>query len=137
MIFQDLFKDKEKGGDEYRNKKIHVRSKDPLRIARQFEKAEKKSSKSSSKYSSSGGGGSGKRPVAPPPQKINQICKVCGKEPYVVERIVAEKSWWCKNCFRCKVCNKILRWVASGWITVKKSPFTILRAKRATLFEYI
>ena len=26
--------------------------------------------------------------------------QVCGKEPYLVERIVAEKSWWCKNCFR-------------------------------------
>ena len=54
---------------------------------------------------------------------MNKICKVCGKEPYVVERLVAEKSWWHKNCFRltvlmmrnisknisrCKECNKIL-----------------------------
>ena len=34
--------------------------------------------------------------------------QVCGKEPYIVERIVAEKSWWCKNCFRCQQCNKLL-----------------------------
>ena len=33
---------------------------------------------------------------------------MCGKEPYIVERIIAEKSWWCKNCFRCKQCNKLL-----------------------------
>ncbi len=48
--------------------------------------------------------------VAPPAMKVNTICKICGKEPYVVERIVAEKSWWCKNCFRCKTCNKILKY---------------------------
>ena len=45
----------------------------------------------------------------PPPQQVNTKCKICGKEPYVVERIVAEKSWWHKNCFRCKQCNKILK----------------------------
>ena len=44
----------------------------------------------------------------PPPIEINKICKICGKEPYLVERLVAEKSWWCKNCFRCHQCNKIL-----------------------------
>ena len=26
----------------------------------------------------------------------------------MVEKLVAEKSWWHKNCFRCKVCNKSL-----------------------------
>jgi hypothetical protein len=94
----EIFKKKEGNEDEYRNKKIHVRSKDPSRIARQFEKtSSSKSQKSRSK---------GK--VAPPPQKINEICKICGKEPYLVERIVAEKSWWHKNCFRCKQCNKSL-----------------------------
>ena len=46
--------------------------------------------------------------VAPPPMKVNQNCPICGKEPYVVERIVAEKSWWHKNCFRCKTCTKAL-----------------------------
>ena len=47
--------------------------------------------------------------VKKPPQiEINKICKICGKEPYLVERLVAEKSWWCKNCFRCHQCNKIL-----------------------------
>ena len=44
----------------------------------------------------------------PPAIKVNTICKVCGKEPYVVERVVAEKSWWHKNCFRCNQCNKLL-----------------------------
>ena len=44
----------------------------------------------------------------PPPIEVNKICKICGKEPYLVERLVAEKSWWCKKCFRCHVCNKIL-----------------------------
>ena len=38
------------------------------------------------------------RKKADPSSKF--ICKVCGKEPYVVERLVAEKSWWHKNCFR-------------------------------------
>ena len=33
-----MFKKKDGNDDEYRNKKIHVRSKDPSRIARQFEK---------------------------------------------------------------------------------------------------
>ena len=32
--------------------------------------------------------------------EVNKICKICGKEPYVVEKLVAEKSWWHKNCFR-------------------------------------
>ena len=49
------------------------------------------------------------RVVVPPPPKVSTICKVCGKEPYVVERVVAEKAWWHKNCFRCKQCNKILK----------------------------
>jgi len=96
---------KEKSGDS-RSKKIHVRSKDPLRIARQFEKADKKPSKHDRDRNS--GNGSGRKPVAPPQQKINQICKICNKEPYLTERIVAEKSWWCKKCFKCSVCNKIL-----------------------------
>lgn len=95
----EVFKKKDGNEDEYRNKKIHVRSKDPSRIARQFEKT---SSSSKSKKSRDKG------KVIPPPQKVNQICKICGKEPYLVERIVAEKSWWCKNCFRCNTCNKIL-----------------------------
>jgi len=95
-------KDKEKSGDS-RSKKIHVRSKDPFRIARQFEKADKVDKKSS-KHSGNGG----RKVVAPPPQKINQICKICNKEPYLTERIIAEKSWWCKKCFKCSVCNKIL-----------------------------
>ena len=25
-----------------------------------------------------------------------------------MEKLVAEKSWWHKNCFRCKECNKVL-----------------------------
>merc|ERR1719189_1541608 len=69
---------KEKSGDS-RSKKIHVRSKDPFRIARQFEKADKVDKKSS-KYSGSSGSGNNRRVVAPPPQKINQICKICNKK---------------------------------------------------------
>ena len=44
----------------------------------------------------------------PPAVEVNKICKVCGKEPYLVERLVAEKSWWCKPCFRCVECSKLL-----------------------------
>merc|ERR1719350_2520854 len=87
--------------------KIHVRSKDPRKIARQFEKG----SGSSEKPRRSQGGPPTDRPKfvkKPPPIEINKICKICGKEPYLVERLVAEKSWWCKNCFRCHQCNKIL-----------------------------
>lgn len=97
--------------DEYRSKKIHVRSKDPMRIAKQFEKADKKQ-KSSKHHRDDRDhrhpGSSGGKKVIPPQQKINQICKVCGKEPYVVERVIAEKCWWHKNCFRCKTCDKTL-----------------------------
>jgi len=91
--------------DDYRSKKIHVRSKDPSKIARQFEKG--------SDRGKSGSRNGGTRPVTKAPVKapvieINKICKICNKEPYVVERLVAEKSWWHKTCFRCKECNKQL-----------------------------
>jgi len=89
--------------DGFSSKKIHVRSKDPSKIARQFEKSEK--SKNGVRNGSKAGS---KGPVKAPMIEVNKICKVCGKEPYIVERIVAEKSWWCKNCFRCKECNKLL-----------------------------
>ena len=46
---KDLFKKKEEGADDFRNKKIHVRSKDPSRIARQFEKGIDPSAKSKGK----------------------------------------------------------------------------------------
>merc|ERR1712106_686008 len=86
-------------GDGHRSQKIHVRSKDPMKIARQFEKGSTGKS----------GRRDEKKPGPKPPAiEINKICKICGKEPYVVERLVAEKSWWHKNCFRCKECNKIL-----------------------------
>jgi len=78
-----------------RSKKIHVRSKDPMKIARQFEKGNT-------------GKPSRKDVKKPPTVEINKICKICGKEPYLVEKLVAEKSWWHKNCFRCAQCNKIL-----------------------------
>ena len=47
--FQDLFKKEKDGGDDFRSKKIHVRSKDPSRIARQFEKGMNSSSKQKGK----------------------------------------------------------------------------------------
>jgi len=93
--FRRLEKKAEKGEDEGgRSKKIHVRSKDPSAIARQFEKGDKNSSR--------------KAGPKPPAITVEKICKICGKEPYVVERITAEKRWWHKNCFRCQDCNKIL-----------------------------
>lgn len=101
--FRRLEKDEGRGGEESKGKKIHVRSKDPKKIARQFEKGDKEKERRQRK-----GHGPGKDLPKPKPIEINKICKVCGKEPYVVERIVAEKSWWCKNCFRCKSCNKSL-----------------------------
>jgi len=82
-----------------RSKKIHVRSKDPMKIARQFEKGN--TGKPSRKDVKKPG-------PKPPAVEINKICKICGKEPYLVEKLVAEKSWWHKNCFRCAQCNKIL-----------------------------
>jgi len=99
----EMFEKRERGGEErgHRSKKIHVRSKDPSRIARQFEKG-------SSKEKRNLKNGRGGKIVAPPPIKVTTICKVCGQEPYVVERVVAEKAWWHKNCFRCKTCNKQL-----------------------------
>jgi len=70
-----------------------------MKIARQFEKGG--SVKSNRRDV--------KKPGPKPPQiEINKICKICGKEPYIVEKLVAEKSWWHKNCFRCKECNKQL-----------------------------
>jgi len=99
--FEKFRKLEQKENDEEggRSKKIHVRSKDPMKIARQFEKGN--SGKPSRKDV--------KKPGPKPPViEVNKICKICGKEPYLVERLVAEKSWWCKNCFRCKECNKLL-----------------------------
>jgi len=97
------------GNDDDHDKKIHVRSKDPRKIARQFEKvaSEKPQKKHHNNHAPSS---SEPRKVVkkPPPIEVNKICKICGKEPYLVERLVAEKSWWCKKCFRCHVCNKIL-----------------------------
>jgi len=88
------------------DKKIHVRSKDPRKIARQFEKG---SSDKPKKRERPYGSSEPRKSIPKPPTiEVNKICKICGKEPYVVEKLVAEKSWWHKNCFRCKVCNKIL-----------------------------
>jgi len=96
-------KDTEDREDENKLKKIHVRSKDPRKIAKQFEKHEKSSSKGKTHSN-----GARKPAPKPPAQEINKICKGCGKEPYMAEKLVAEKSWWHKNCFRCSECNKLL-----------------------------
>jgi len=95
----------ESKSDEQRSRKIHVRSKDPSKIARQFEKGAKEKDRG---HRQKKGAVPGKEQPRPKPIEINQICKICGKEPYLVERLVAEKSWWHKNCFRCHNCNKIL-----------------------------
>jgi len=104
-------KKKSKSEQEDHDKKIHVRSKDPRKIARQFEKGSGSSEKPRRRPPASSGpvtrpqqGGVKK----PPAVEVNKICKVCGKEPYLVERLVAEKSWWCKPCFRCVECSKLL-----------------------------
>ncbi|XP_037527208.1 uncharacterized protein LOC119404674 isoform X2 [Rhipicephalus sanguineus] len=36
------------------------------------------------------------------------FCRKCGTHVYPVERIIAEKNFYHKNCFRCKECNKLL-----------------------------
>ncbi|CAL4069333.1 unnamed protein product [Meganyctiphanes norvegica] len=40
--------------------------------------------------------------------QLSNDCKMCGKQVYQMEKIVAEKASWHKNCFRCKECNKNL-----------------------------
>jgi len=100
-------KSRSDNNDEH-DKKIHVRSKDPRKIARQFEKGSGPSDKPLRKGPRNGTAEPRKVAPKPPAIEVNKICKICGKEPYVVERLVAEKSWWHKNCFRCKVCNKSL-----------------------------
>lgn len=45
------------------------------------------------------------------PQQVSQMpteCKQCGKQVFQMERIVAERAAWHKNCFRCTECNTIL-----------------------------
>jgi len=94
--------EKDTKGEEYRSKKIHVRSKDPSKIARQFEKGNEHTPRPKKSQLT------GKEAPRPKPVQMNTICKICGKEPYQVERIVAEKCWWHKNCFKCTDCKKIL-----------------------------
>ncbi|ROT81579.1 putative biorientation of chromosomes in cell division protein 1-like 1 isoform X4 [Penaeus vannamei] len=45
------------------------------------------------------------------PKQVSQMpteCKQCGKQVFQMERIVAERAAWHKNCFRCTECNTIL-----------------------------
>merc|ERR1711874_909252 len=44
----------------------------------------------------------------PASTQLSNDCKMCGKQVYQMEKIVAEKASWHKNCFRCKECNKNL-----------------------------
>lgn len=104
--FRKLEEKEKKGGEDYRTKKIHVRSKDPGKIARQFEKGDREEERSAGRGRKSSE--PGRAAPKPPPVQIAKECKVCGKEPYQVERLVAEKASWHKNCFRCKECKKIL-----------------------------
>merc|ERR1712106_1229243 len=69
---------------ESRTKKIHVRSFDSKRIQKNFNRT---------------------RPAS---TQLSNDCKMCGKQVYQMEKIVAEKASWHKNCFRCKECNKNL-----------------------------
>ncbi|KAK8389191.1 hypothetical protein O3P69_020870 [Scylla paramamosain] len=40
--------------------------------------------------------------------QVSSECRQCGKQVFQMEKIVAEKAAWHKNCFRCKECNCIL-----------------------------
>ncbi|KAK8747475.1 hypothetical protein OTU49_017534 [Cherax quadricarinatus] len=40
--------------------------------------------------------------------QVSSECKMCGKQVFQMEKIVAEKASWHKNCFRCKECNSLL-----------------------------
>ncbi|KAG7160923.1 Xin actin-binding repeat-containing protein 2-like, partial [Homarus americanus] len=40
--------------------------------------------------------------------QVSSECRMCGKQVFQMEKIVAEKASWHKNCFRCKECNTIL-----------------------------
>ncbi|XP_076066324.1 uncharacterized protein LOC143039888 [Oratosquilla oratoria] len=42
------------------------------------------------------------------PSQLSSDCRMCGKQVFQMEKIVAEKATWHKNCFRCKECNKNL-----------------------------
>ncbi|XP_047736745.1 uncharacterized protein LOC125177988 [Hyalella azteca] len=42
------------------------------------------------------------------PTMVSSDCRACGKQVFQMEKIVAEKASWHKNCFRCKECNKNL-----------------------------
>lgn len=49
--------------------------------------------------------------VSVKPLQVSQMpteCKQCGKQVFQMERIVAERAAWHKNCFRCTECNTIL-----------------------------
>lgn len=39
------------------------------------------------------------------------VCKICGKDVYQMEKVKAVKSTFHRSCFRCKECNKQLRYV--------------------------
>jgi len=42
------------------------------------------------------------------PVTVSSDCKACSKQVFQMEKIVAEKAAWHKNCFRCSECSKTL-----------------------------
>ena len=43
------------------------------------------------------------------------VCAVCKKTAYVMERLEADKVIYHKTCFKCTVCNKTLRYTWDWW----------------------
>jgi len=67
------------------NKKIHVRSVDTSQVQQKFNRA-----------------------VAENDSGASQLCKLCQKQVFQMERIKAERVVWHKNCFTCTECSKKL-----------------------------
>jgi len=69
---------------ENKNKKIHVRSVDASQVQQKFNRS------------------------AGTENDNAQLCKLCQKQVFQMERIKAERVVWHKNCFTCTVCSKKL-----------------------------
>lgn len=71
---------------ENKNKKIHVRSVDASQVQQKFNRAAGTDSENGA----------------------SQLCKLCNKQVFQMERIKAERVIWHKNCFTCTECSKKL-----------------------------
>jgi len=71
---------------ENKNKKIHVRSVDASQVQQKFNRAAGTDNENGA----------------------SQLCKLCNKQVFQMERIKAERVIWHKNCFTCTECSKKL-----------------------------